>query len=47
MSSATILFVLERALRELAPGQVALGIAFGPGFSIELSLWRAVAAPGA
>lgn len=42
MSSATILFVLERALRSLAPDQVALGIGFGPGFAIELSLWRGV-----
>ncbi len=46
MSSATILFVMERALRELGPGQVALGIGFGPGFAIELSLWRAVAGSG-
>jgi len=44
MSSATILFVLERALRNLAPGQIALGIGFGPGFAIEFSLWRGVAA---
>jgi alkylresorcinol/alkylpyrone synthase len=43
MSSATILFVLERALANLAPGQGALGIGFGPGFAIELSLWRGVA----
>lgn len=42
MSSATILFVMERALLRLKPGEVALGIGFGPGFSIELSLWRAV-----
>ena len=44
MSSATILFVLERALRNLAPNQIALGIGFGPGFAIEFSLWRGVAA---
>lgn len=42
MSSATILFVLERALAKLEPGQLALGIGFGPGFAIELSLWRGV-----
>ena len=44
MSSATILFVLKRALAHLAPGEVVLGIGFGPGFAIELSLWRGVAA---
>ena len=43
MSSATILFVLDRALRNLAPGEFALGIGFGPGFAIELSLWRGAA----
>ena len=43
MSSATILFVLDRALEKLAPGEFALGIGFGPGFAIELSLWRGVA----
>lgn len=46
MSSATILFCLERALEGLAPGAPALGIGFGPGFAIELSLWRGVAARG-
>jgi alkylresorcinol/alkylpyrone synthase len=40
MSSATILFVLSRALAKLRPGEFALGIGFGPGFAIELSLWR-------
>ena len=40
MSSATILFVMKRAFLALGPGQLALGIGFGPGFSIELSLWR-------
>jgi alkylresorcinol/alkylpyrone synthase len=44
MSSATLLFVLERALKGLAPDEVALGIGFGPGFAVELSLWRGVAA---
>ena len=46
MSSATILFCLERALRGLAPGATALGIGFGPGFAIELSLWRGAAPRG-
>ena len=40
MSSATIVFVLERVLHSLPPGGLALGIGFGPGFAIELSLWR-------
>ncbi len=40
MSSATILFVLDRAFANLSVGDVALGIGFGPGFAIELSLWR-------
>ena len=40
MSSATILFVLHRVLPNLLPAQIALGIGFGPGFTIELSLWR-------
>jgi alkylresorcinol/alkylpyrone synthase len=44
MSSATILFVLDRALNGLKPGQWGLAIGFGPGFAIELSLWRSVKA---
>ncbi len=40
MSSATILFVLKRALGGIPPDGLALGIGFGPGFTIELSLWR-------
>jgi alkylresorcinol/alkylpyrone synthase len=42
MSSATILFVMERALSALPAGASALAIGFGPGFGIELSLWRGV-----
>lgn len=42
MSSATILFVLDQALRNLQPDEFALGVGFGPGFAIELSLWRGV-----
>lgn len=40
MSSPTVLFVLERALRgrPLAPGETALLAALGPGFSANLSL---------
>lgn len=44
MSSATILFVMERALQGLKAGELMVAIGFGPGFSTELSLWRAVGA---
>jgi alkylresorcinol/alkylpyrone synthase len=47
MSSATILFVLRRALATLGRGEFALGIGFGPGFAIELSLWRGLGARSA
>jgi alkylresorcinol/alkylpyrone synthase len=42
MSSATVLFVLERVLREAPPRPGALGLlaAFGPGFSAETVLLR-------
>ncbi len=40
MSSATFMFVLERALAITPPDDACLGIGFGPGFAIELSLWR-------
>ncbi|WP_338034076.1 3-oxoacyl-[acyl-carrier-protein] synthase III C-terminal domain-containing protein [Kocuria marina] len=39
MSSATILFVLERLVRAGHPGIVA-ALAFGPGLSIESALLR-------
>ena len=45
--AATIIFVLERALKDLRPGQWALAVGFGPGFAIELSLWRGVRSDGA
>jgi len=47
MSSATIVFVLERVLQALPPDAFALGIGFGPGFAIELSLWRGLSGAGA
>jgi predicted naringenin-chalcone synthase len=47
MSSATILFVLRRALSGLRRGEFALGIGFGPGFAVELSLWRGLGRNGA
>jgi alkylresorcinol/alkylpyrone synthase len=48
MSSPTCLFVLERALDAggLAPGELGVVAALGPGFSSEYVLVR-VAAPGA
>ena len=39
MSSATLLFVLQRSLARTPAGGACLAIGFGPGFSIELSLW--------
>lgn len=46
MSSATILFVLERLVRAGDPGTVA-ALAFGPGLSIESALLRVRPADGA
>lgn len=45
MSSPTVLFVLERTLRErrIASGQLVLMGALGPGFSAELALLKGVA----
>ena len=42
MSSATVFFVMEEALREqpLAPGEYGILAVFGPGFSAELALVR-------
>lgn len=42
MSSATVLFVLERVLASAAPGDGAYGLlaAFGPGFAAEMSVLR-------
>lgn len=40
MSSATFMFVLDRALARTPAHATCLGIGFGPGFAIELSLWR-------
>jgi len=45
MSSASLLFVMQHAIRDLRPGESALAIGFGPGFSIELSLWTATPVP--
>lgn len=41
MSSATVLFVLERMLaEERAPGEAVAGLAFGPGLTIASGLFR-------
>jgi predicted naringenin-chalcone synthase len=43
MSSATILFVLNEALRRgVAPGEMAYAMAFGPGLTVESALLRGV-----
>lgn len=41
MSSATVLFVLEKILREAAPGEQVCAIAFGPGLTVESALLTA------
>jgi len=44
MSSPTVLFVLERAMRSrtIQPNEVALMGALGPGFSSEMALLKGV-----
>lgn len=44
LSSATILFVMEEALRtgHAKPGELAYAMAFGPGLTVESALLRAV-----
>lgn len=45
MSSATVFFVLQRILQQLTPkqrGEYMVGMAFGPGLTIESGLWRVV-----
>jgi alpha-pyrone synthase len=42
MSSATILFVLERMMQSVAPGQRGCAMAFGPGLMAETMLFRTV-----
>lgn len=43
MSSATILFVLERLLAQAQPGQRGCGMAFGPGLTAETLAFTAAA----
>ena len=40
MSSPTLLFVLERALRDARPGDVGVLVALGPGLAAETGLIR-------
>ena len=42
MSSATVMFVLERMLGTAAPGERGCGMAFGPGLTAETMLFEAV-----
>jgi alpha-pyrone synthase len=46
MSSPTVLFVLERVLRQARDGQVGLALSFGPGLNLEGLLWRKGAGHG-
>ncbi|SDG54890.1 type III polyketide synthase [Microbacterium pygmaeum] len=49
MSSATILFILERMLRDdaIAAGATIAGLAFGPGLTVESALLTKLPAPSA
>ena len=40
MSSPTLLFVLERAMRHAKPGEVGVLVALGPGLAAETALVR-------
>ncbi len=42
MSSATVMFVLERLLAEAQPGQQGCAMSFGPGLTAETMLFHAV-----
>jgi len=42
MSSATVMFVLERMLREASGGEEGCGMAFGPGLTAETMRFQAV-----
>jgi predicted naringenin-chalcone synthase len=42
MSSATIMFVLERMLKRTSPGQLGCAMAFGPGLTAETMVFRTV-----
>jgi alpha-pyrone synthase len=40
MSSATVMFVLERLMREAKPGDLGCAMSFGPGLTAETMLFR-------
>jgi predicted naringenin-chalcone synthase len=42
MSSATVMFVLERMMRMPAAGRSGVAMGFGPGVSIEAMAFREV-----
>ncbi len=42
MSSATVMFVLERLLQTAQPGQLGCAMSFGPGLTAETMLFHAV-----
>jgi predicted naringenin-chalcone synthase len=41
MSSATILFILERMIRQNKHGENLMGLAFGPGLTVESMILEA------
>lgn len=43
MSSATVMFVMQRMLDLAVPGQLGCGMAFGPGLTAETLMFRAAA----
>jgi predicted naringenin-chalcone synthase len=44
MSSATVLFVLQRLMERAQPGERGCAMAFGPGLTAETLLFSAAAA---
>ena len=42
MSSATVMFVVEKMLRACLPGQLGCAMAFGPGLTAETMLFQSV-----
>ena len=47
MSSATVMFVLERMLRNASAGDTGCAMSFGPGVVAETMLFHAVGAQSA
>jgi predicted naringenin-chalcone synthase len=42
MSSATVMFVLERLMQSAKPGEKGCAMSFGPGLTAETMLFHAV-----